>query len=170
MSLTETSIAEVSIAEGASSGEFVFPETVLFLEQRPVMLIGQAAFRADMGEDFAGSQILTILERVGWAIESTDRNGVIVSNPSRIKLLREIWPIIRGTVGDVVDIYAGYQFTPEDEVIWQGPFPFEIGVDKSVQPLVEGPYLAIRFQSLGISPWALLGVELDIDPTGEVYA
>lgn len=165
------SISEVAISE--ILGEVhVDAVTTLLLEQRPVMLFGSAAYRADMGDDYAGVPIFTVLERTGWAMERVDRNGEIVNNPSRVKLLNEVWPIIRGTIGNVVDIYAGGTFTsePNAAIIWQGPFPFRIGIDKSVQPLVEYPYLALRFQSVGIKPWSLLGLEMDIIPTGEVYA
>ena len=165
---TEVSISESSISEESSSTFTPTPGT-LFLERRPVMIYGTAAYRAEMGNDFAGVQIVTLLERTGWAVQPDGRGG-IENDPSTIKILREIWPLLRGTPGDTINIYAGTQATtPEDVISWVGPFPFVLGQDSSVQPLVEGPFLAVRLTSMGQHPWSLLMLDLDIDKVGEVF-
>lgn len=166
---SETAIAEVSIAELLDE-EVVPVETTLFLERVPVMIIGDNFFRADMGDDFDQEGIAVELERLGLTIEGMNRDGTFRTNPGSVKILREAWPVVRGTPGDVLNFYFGVQAkTPEDTVAWQGPFPFTIGENASVRPLIEGAYLAYKVVSNGQSEWSLLSIDLDIDRTGEVY-
>lgn len=130
--VAETAISEAAIAEGSSDEEFVFPEITVHLDFRPMMIIGQGIYRADTGLTFAGDPIVVNLERVGWTIEGVDRNGEIKHNPATVKLLREVWPVLRGEIGTTVNFYFGAQLKdPESDVVWQGPFPFVIGQDTS---------------------------------------
>lgn len=168
--LAISSLSEDTISEliGESHVEIV---TLLLLERRPVLIVGHEFHRVDMGEDFDGAPISVSLERTGWTVEGMNRDGTIRNNPSSVKILRELFPVIRGELGTVIDIYAGGQAkTPEDPVVYQGPFPFVVGVDTSVQPLVEVVFLAVKFMSDGQPPWALLSLDLDVDPAGDVYS
>jgi hypothetical protein len=165
---TEIAISEEAISE--ESNEVLVPVNFTFLlERRPVMIYGNSAYRAEMGEDFSGALVTTLLERTGWAVVPDGKGGAAL-DPTVVKILREIWPVFRAPVNTFISIYAGYQpISTEDAIIWQGPFPFIVGVSSCVQPLVEGAFLALRFTSIGQHPWALLSVDLDIDVTGEVY-
>lgn len=165
-----SSILERSILE-LSSEDFVPVAATVLLDQRPVMVVGDNLYRADSGDDFAGLPVVVILEKVGISVEGQARDGTLRINPSSTKILREIWPVIRGTTGAIIEIYAGSQSnSAEDPVIWQGPFNYVLGTDVSVQPLIEGVYLALRFRSENQPPWSLLAVKLDVDPTGEPFA
>ena len=161
------SISEQAISEDSSTISTPSAPTIL-LARKPVFIAGQNLYRADLGSTFDGSPIVAEVERVGWTIEGTNRDGSPRNNPSRVKLLREMWPIIRGTSGDTINFYFAGQMRPEDPLAWQGPYPFVIGTNMSVQPLVEGAYLSMKAISNGQSEWSLLAVELDIEPTGEV--
>lgn len=162
-------IAELAFAEPATAEELVFPEVLLYLDRRPVLVIGDNLYRTDLGSDFAGDPIAVVLERVGWSLEGVGRDGAPRNNPSRVKLLREVWPLIRGTAGTVVNFYFAGQMNIEDALVWQGPYPFTIGTSRSVQPLVEGAFLGIRVTSTNQPEWSLTTLELDLEPTGEVY-
>lgn len=165
---TEVSISESAIAEETAAA-IVPVVTTLYLERRPVMIYGTAAYRAELGNDFAGQQVVAQLEKIGLDIEP-DGKGGLVRDPSSMKILREVWPTIRGTPGTTINIYAGYQsISADDAIVWTGPFPFVLGSDVSVQPLIEGAYLSLKFTSTGQPPWALLSVDADIDNVGEVY-
>src|SRR5690606_33779821 len=111
------------------------------------------------------------LERIGWSIDGINRDGSIRTNPYSVKIIREIWPVFRGTIGTELQISVGVQAkTPEDPIAWQGPFSFIIGEDVSIQPLLEGVYFAIRITSQNQPVWSLLSMDIDLDRVGEVYA
>lgn len=135
-----------------------------------MMIYNQAAYRADMGDDFAGVSIFVSLERQDLTIAGVNRDGTPRVDPSSTKLLREIWPVIRGTPGQRLNIYVGAKpNSTEDTISWQGPFSYTIGQTGAIQPLVEGVFLAIRYESDGEADWSLLGHVLDIEETGEPY-
>lgn len=163
------SISALALASFDEEEVILVASPTILVERRPVLIFAQNLFRADYGSTFGGVEIVSILERIGITIEGTDRDGRPRNNPSSVKLLREIWPIIRGTNGTELLFYAGAQMRPEDTINWQGPMSFVIGQDVSVQPLVEGAYLALRIESYGQPQWSLLDLELDIERTGEVY-
>jgi len=164
----EVSIAELSFAE-LDAEVIVVEEAILLREIIPVMIIGDDFFRADMGANFDGVEIVVELERLGLTVAGINRDGSVRNNPGQVKLLREIFPIFRGPVGTIINIYVGGQETPDSPVHWTGPFPFTIGEDSSVQPLVESPYLAVKYTSQDQPVWSLLSMDLDIEPTGEIY-
>lgn len=161
------SIAETAISE-VPEQDLVSIETDLSLENLPVFPVGTLFYRAEMGEDFGGTPISVVLERIGLTIEGFDRSGNIRSNPRSVKLLREIWPLVRGEVGTVIEVFCGVQRTPEDAIFWHGPYSFTVGTSVSVQPLLEGVYHSVRFRSTGQPAWDMLSYILDIEPTGEV--
>ena len=169
MAISSAAISEVSISDVPE--EVLVPvESLLLPENLPVMIIGNNFFRADMGVDFAGVDFLALVERIGWTVSGAHRDGSLILDPSKVKILREAWPVIRGTSGNVLNFYFGAQLrSPENSIAWQGPFPFVIGEDASIRPLVEGAYLAMRVEGLGVDPWSLLSIDLDIDVTGEIY-
>lgn len=169
MAISSAAISEVAISDVTE--EVLVPvESLLLPDFRPVMIIGNNFFRAEMGIDFAGVDFLALAERVGLTVAGARRDGTLILDPSKVKILREVWPVVRGTTGDTLNFYFGAQLrSPENPVAWQGPFPFVIGEDASVRPLIEGVYLAMRVEGLGLNPWSLLSLDLDIDVTGEVY-
>lgn len=165
---SEVSISESSISE-ETAAVFVPAVITLYLERRPVMIYGAAAYRAELGNNFAGLPVISQLERIGIDIEPDGRGGVR-SNPTSIKILRELWPVFRGTLGTTVQIYVGSQpVSPEDTIVWQGPFDYTFGQDTSIQPLVEGAFYSLKILSTNQAPWALLSIDVDIDTVGEVY-
>lgn len=140
----------------------------LFGQTLPVYSYGMEFFQAGnlLAPDLVPLDIT--LERVGLTVASVDREGKPRSDPSVVKLLTEIWPVIRGVPGTVINIYAGAQDDPEAGVSWQGPFSFTLGTSKSVQPIVQGAYLAVRFVSVAQPPWYLLSYDLDIEVLGRL--
>lgn len=170
MSIGTSPIAGAAIGEAADAGSLVVPEVTNLLAHSPVLTIGANLYRADFGDDFAGATLVTTLERIGVSIVGLDRNGNPRSDPAKVKLLREVWPVMRGALGTVIDFYFVAQMYTEEPLSWQGPFPFILGTTNSLKPLVEGAFLGWRLLSSGQSEWSLLSLQLDIEPTGEVYS
>ena len=135
---------------------------------RPIFSQSTAFYQADQGFEFDGSGVDVILERVGLTVAGKDQEGKPRSDPSLIKLLTELWPVFRGVSGTQIDISVGSQNRAEDSVTWYGPFPFILGQDYSIQPIVDFVYLSLRFVSSGQTGWSLLSYDLEIEILGVV--
>lgn len=140
-----------------------------YAELLPVMIKGSAFYQEGSGILNANGQpMITVLERVGIAIAGQDNKGNLLNDPSVVKVLHGIWPIIVGPEGLVLSVYAGAHDSPNGPVRWDGPQQFTIGSSLYVDFYsVVGPYLALRFTSSGQAPWRLLGYDLDIELAGE---
>lgn len=140
-----------------------------YAQKFPVMVKDSAFYSAESGELRATDEsMLTVLERTGLTISGQDSKGLLLSDPSVVKLLHGLWPIIIAPVGTVINVYAGAQDTPGGAVRWANPQVFTVGNGVYVDFYqVTGPYLAVRFTSLGQATWKLLGYDLDIELVGE---
>ena len=78
-----------------------------------------------------------------------------------------LWPLIRGTPGDTINIYVGAQDSTDEPIRWEGPFPYIIGTTVHCDFMVSGRYLAVRFESQDIDPWELLAYDIDLEIIGE---
>jgi len=169
--LSIAAISELAISEEGEEELVAAVEPEIDLDRRPVLIEGGFLHRVDRGYLFGDTNSSVLLERVGLTLEGMGRDGTLRSNPNSVKLFRELWPLFRGEIGTEIFISVGAQLrTAEDPILWQGPFSFIIGQDVSIQPLLEGCFLAWRFTSTNQPPWSLLAIDADIEPTGEVYA
>jgi hypothetical protein len=139
------------------------------IRKYPVFTVGAAFYRGESGVNFVGSTpVAVVLERTGLTITGRNSKGEYKTDPSVRKKLTGIWPIIVGTAGDVVQVSLGAHDTPNGAVRWQGPRNFTIGTSDFLDfDEVEGPYLAVKFESSGMHVWRLLGYDLDIEVVGE---
>lgn len=139
----------------------------VYADNKPVMIIGNEFYQADRDLRFGEESLNVSLVRTGLTIMGRDRFGNWKSDPTTMKEISAIWPIIRGTPGDQVNIYIGAQEATEDPVYWEGPLPFIIGQTLFCDCTVTGRYLAVRFESQDIDPWELLSFDLIVEIVGE---
>jgi len=139
------------------------------IQKVPVFTVGTAFYRGESGTTFAGgSAVPVVLERTGLAVAGVNSRGELRNDPSKVKNLNGMWPIIVGSAGDVVKCYAGAHDAPGGAVRWSQAKDFIIGTSKFVDFYqVCGTYLAVRFESLGMRTWRMLGYDLDIEIVGE---
>ncbi len=78
-----------------------------------------------------------------------------------------VWPQILGPDGGIISISLGGAEVPDGAVAWEGPYDFVIGTDTFADFMVEGKYLAIRFESTGIAPWTLQSYSIDYEILGQ---
>ncbi len=78
----------------------------------------------------------------------------------------QVWPLITGPSGGIIGISLGASETPEGAVDWEGPYNFVIGEDTVVDFAVAGKYLAIRFESTGVTAWSLQSYSVDYKAIG----
>lgn len=117
----------------------------------------------DEGNQFNGSNITSYIERVGLAIP------LKVGQPpdlSERKMITSIWPRITGTAGGVVNVYLGFQNSPNDVVTYLPAKGFTIGTTKHLDFRLAGVLFAVKFESTTDIAWKLDGYELDVVKLG----
>ncbi|MFQ5741997.1 MAG: hypothetical protein ACE5HV_00230 [Acidobacteriota bacterium] len=122
-------------------------------------------FKLDDTNQFNGAAMTAFLEREGLALIGVDRQGNPKSDVSRRKLLTRIW--IKGE-GDPFEVRAGSQEELGGAITFQAAKTFTPGVDRYLDFVVNGPLLAVRFQSSTNVAWQLHGYDLDIQVLGEI--
>jgi hypothetical protein len=142
----------------------------VYSESRPVMIVGTEFFQADQGVNFGGEGIQVVLGRTGLTIVGRDRLGQWEINPTVIKFVTGIWPLIKAEAGTIIGISLGSQENADDPVVWQGPRLFRVGEDSFLDFTVAGRYIAVRFESEGQLPWELLAYDLEVEVVGERYS
>lgn len=85
---------------------------------------------------------------------------------SRRKYLTRLWLRIDGTVGGVVNVYAGYQETRADAVVWSAAKTFTIGTSRFVDFTVSGRMHAVKIESTTDVHWRLAGYDAEVRDIG----
>lgn len=122
---------------------------------------------ADRGTTFDGAAITSVLERRGLAVAGVDRHtGKPIYDTDVVKLVTEVWPRVEGLRGDVMNVYVGTQENQTKPIEWSGPYPFRIGIDDKVNPIVSGKLLSFRFEITSVNEWKFNGYDLELKPLG----
>lgn len=166
-----TQIQKISIQQTWEDAQYPWGgSTLRDIKPLPVFAYDFDFYQVDSADTFITPNgwegIPVVLERLGLTIYGRDRQGNWKEDPDIVKLVKGLYPIFRGEPGTVINIYVGAQETMEGPVSWDGPHPFIIGEDTSINPLVSGPFIAVRFESTGQKPWKLLSYTLDITQVG----
>jgi hypothetical protein len=74
---------------------------------------------------------------------------------------------MRGDAGTQVNISVASQEQPSNSVTWTGPFPFVIGTDKKVNPMVGGKLLGVKFEFPNPAAVQLTGFDMELMITGK---
>jgi len=144
--------------------------SAVYSEAKPVAIIGDRFYQFDSGVTFAAGPVEVSLTRTGLTILGQDRFGQWEIDPSIIKMVLGMWPVFRAAKGTVVQLWVGGQDSADEEITWEGPYDFQIGVDDFQDFTVSGRMIAVRFTSKGQLPWELLSYDLDIVPVGERHS
>lgn len=128
----------------------------------------QRVFVADRGTTFEGAAVTSMLERRGLTVAGVDRQtGKPIYDTDVTKLVTEVWPRVEGLRGDVMNIYVGAQDNQTKPISWSGPFPFRIGIDDKVDPVVSGKIISTRFEITSFNEWKFNGYDLELKPLGK---
>jgi len=124
--------------------------------QRVVMASSDVKlYLLDSSASFAGTLPSAYLER----------RGLSFSEPERVKLVRSIRPRITGNVGDTVTVKVGYSDDPYAEPTYT-TMTHTIGTTISNDCLVQGRYIAIRFETGTAYSWRLDSFDIDVIEVG----
>ena len=124
-------------------------------------------FKLNDGSSANGTTITASAERSGLAVIGQDRAGKPIVDTNIRKLVKEIWPRVSAPSGAIINIYVGKQDNLNAAVTWYGPYPYVCGTDDYVKPLVEGRFIAVRFEGPCTYQWKLHGYDMELEPTGE---
>lgn len=122
-------------------------------------------YKADTGEDFAGTDIEFYAVRTGLAIVGKDRQGNLKIDLNSTKFVRRIYPKIEAPCD--VNISVGGQDREDGAVDWQGPFAFCPRTDTFIDVLVNARFIALRIELDGAVSCKVRGFLLDMDVIGE---
>jgi hypothetical protein len=120
----------------------------------------------DLGTQFEDALYNSVVERTGLSVVGTDKTGKPIEDSEVVKLITEVWIRAQGNVGTILQCFVGTQDDRGSYPIWNGPYPFVIGVDKKINPLVSGRIVSVRFESDAASMWQLHGYDLELKPIG----
>lgn len=126
---------------------------------------GRKTYVMDLGMQFEDFNYNSFVERTGLTIVGQTQ-GKTIEDSEIVKLLTEVWMRVQGNVGTVLNVFVGVQDDRGESPVWHGPYPFIVGVDKKVNPLVSGRIVSVRVESDAASNWQLHGYDLNIIPAG----
>lgn len=114
----------------------------------------QKLYLVDGDLTFAGTAVTAFLER----------KGLSFLEPEAVKLIRSVRPRIYGT--GTVNVSIGYGATPYAEPVYNAPVAFTIGTTVSVDSMVTGRYIAIKFTTGTSTNWRLDSYDIDVQKAG----
>jgi hypothetical protein len=95
-----------------------------------------------------------------------ERRGLSFDAPETMKLIRGVRPRIVGNTGDTVLVTIGSQTDPWSEPSWGPQMAHTIGSTIANDCLVNGRYIAIRFETGTAYQWRLDSFDVDVEPSG----
>jgi hypothetical protein len=123
-------------------------------------------FRTETTEQFDGVNMTAYIQRDSLPIGRQAADGSIRPDYTSIKYITEVWPVINGTVGGVVNIYIGTRRHKGDTVSWKGPYPFTIGSDRKVNVRASGAIIDIKFESDTNIEWSMPSFAINVHVGG----
>jgi hypothetical protein len=119
----------------------------------------KAAYTAESGEDFNGTQMTCYLER---------SNMGLTRDVGSIKRIGAVYPKVVGNAGDLFYITVGVRDTIDGAITWTDPFEYTMGTDYMIPDVhTSGRYISLRFSYTGTSTFRLAGFDVEFDPDGE---
>jgi hypothetical protein len=106
------------------------------------------------------------VERQSMPIGGVSQDGGVAMDASSIKQVNEIWPECRIANGTHLNVFVGGQDTLNEGITWEGPLPFEVGVDDKVDCCTTGRYISVRFETTDGSRWKLDSYTMNLEILG----
>src|SRR5690606_10618980 len=79
----------------------------VYAGEKPVMIVGNEFYLADEGTNFGGEPVKVTLSRSGLTIYGRSRDGQWKIDPTSVKEITGVFPIISGVPGTIVKISVG---------------------------------------------------------------
>lgn len=121
-------------------------------------------YHLNTGLTFDGTTYDSYVERTGLGLPPG--NSGTLPDISSMKFWRRVWPRIDGTFGQTVDITLGSQNAVNGPISWQAPISYTIGSNARIDTRIRGRMLAYRISTTAAVDWRLLGIDFDVDKSG----
>jgi hypothetical protein len=112
------------------------------------------AYQGNTGETYNGTAMSVYAERTG-----------ITKDLKGIRRIKQIFPQVLGTTGDVLRFYVGVRAAQNSAVQWSGPYNFTIGTDYKIDlgrgRGISGRILDFRVEYSGTNTFRLHGIGID---------
>lgn len=118
-----------------------------------------------IGQDRDGVNYNAFVERTDIALIGQDRAGQPKADFERRKFAKRIWPHVEGAP---IQVSIGSQETLGGGVVYAPAQTFTPGTDKYLDFLVNGLFIAVKFESSVPGVWQLEGYNLEIEPLGNL--
>jgi hypothetical protein len=120
-----------------------------------VVISGDRLFLMDQSTRFDGVDFETRIQRTGMAL----------GDPSRVKMIRAVYPRIDAPTGTQVQIQVGGSLDPERAPAWSAPVTYTVGSTYKADTFATGRFLALRLTG-NSGRWRLKSVDVDFVTRG----
>ena len=100
------------------------------------------------------------IERTGLTMDAQGQ-----PNQAMVKHVTSVWPKMSMS-SSTVNVYVGHQFSPQENITWEGPYTFDPDTQSKESCRVTGKYIGVKFESTGDQTWRLDGYSLDVSNAG----
>ncbi len=112
---------------------------------------------------FNGANMTSFVQRTDLAIAGQDRQGQVIVDNTKRKLVTRMWPNV---TGGPVDVRIGAQETQGGAITWAGLQSFNPMTQQYLDFCVSGRYLAVEFKSSTDVAWELESYTLEVELLG----
>jgi len=121
-------------------------------------------YQLEVTDQANGVDMTSFLERTGLGVVGKDRQGNPKVDIGVRKLVRRIWPKIRG---GPVNIQVGVQEEIDGVITYQPAQSFDPATQKYLDFTANGRLIAVRFDATCNCSWQLEGYDLELEVLGE---
>ena len=122
--------------------------------------------KGDVGNDYNGVAPTAYVYRENLPLgRISDDQTRRAQEQTRVKYIKEVWPVIEGTDGGTVTVYIGSRMNESDPVSWSS-YTYTIGQTNRIPVRVAGRYIDIKFESTDAIWWRLISYAVNYDLGG----
>lgn len=137
-------------------------------EQRQMVVVADPTatklWQLDSGAAFGSLTTTTFLERTGLSVIGRDRQGNPKLDFSQNRLVKRVWPKLRGLT--TINVRVGAANSLNGDVTWGAAQSFNPSTQKYLDVTTFGLMPAIRFEGTEDISWQLEGYGIEIEPLG----
>ncbi len=118
-------------------------------------------YRNGSGNKEDTSDMTSYVERSGLTL-----NEQGVPDHSSVKRIKAIYPKMKVSSTNLVNIYVGSQMSTEEGISWKTPVQFTPNTQSKVSVRATGKMYAVKFESTGDLDWELDGYSIEVEDAG----